>query len=318
MNKITFYEERSFSEKFNVTFEFLKLNWKLILRYIGYVCLPLGLVGGFVFDSFFDQIMIIDQVSENDTVALIHFFVWYVALLLVVLASSWWVATLMFSLMQVYNERENGLEGITFSELKPYLKHNAWRLFKFGAASTLVGFVWLALCIGLGFVHWSLAVLLVIAGFVLWVPLLLASPVYIYEPIGVWHSLLRSISLGWKTWGGIFALGFVLFLIASVAQSVISMPWQICYFFRMLFVSGTDHTYDFTTSAGFAFISYLASILMFCIQYAVAPIFFVGISYLYSHAAEKFDDMSVAEGIDHFELMADNGKDAESADFDSL
>lgn len=34
MNKIVFYQERTFGDKFNVTFEFIKQNWKLMLRYL--------------------------------------------------------------------------------------------------------------------------------------------------------------------------------------------------------------------------------------------------------------------------------------------
>ena len=35
-NKIPFYAERSFGEKFNVVFSFLKQNWRYMLRYILY------------------------------------------------------------------------------------------------------------------------------------------------------------------------------------------------------------------------------------------------------------------------------------------
>ena len=36
MDKIVFYKERDFGEKFNVTFEFVKQNWKILLRYALY------------------------------------------------------------------------------------------------------------------------------------------------------------------------------------------------------------------------------------------------------------------------------------------
>ena len=36
MNKMVFYEERTFGDKFNVIFEFIKQNWRPILRYVSY------------------------------------------------------------------------------------------------------------------------------------------------------------------------------------------------------------------------------------------------------------------------------------------
>ena len=86
------------------------------------------------------------------------------------------------------------------------------------------------------------------------IPLLMVLPTYIYEDISVWKAYARGLRLGWKTWVGIFALGFVLTFISKA-------------------------------------------------------IFLVSISYLYSHAAEKLDDMSVAKGIDDFEGMADSNPD---------
>ena len=51
MNKIVFYKERDFGEKFNVTFEFVKQNWKILLRYALYGILPLAFVGALSLNS---------------------------------------------------------------------------------------------------------------------------------------------------------------------------------------------------------------------------------------------------------------------------
>lgn len=50
-NKIPFYAERSFGEKFNVVFSFLKQNWRYMLRYILYGVLPLSLLAALSVDN---------------------------------------------------------------------------------------------------------------------------------------------------------------------------------------------------------------------------------------------------------------------------
>lgn len=318
MNRIPFYQERTFNEKFNVTFEFLKANWKVVLRYITYVCLPMSLVGGWVFNSFISLVENMEAAKADDTAVWLQFALTYGGILLLMSLASWWIATVMYSLMQAYNERLDGLDGITFEELKPKMKLNAWRLFKLGCTCLLVFVVWMGLLVGSAFLHPILCLLLILASIPLFVPLMHVSPVYMYEDVSVWRALSRGIWLGWQTWGGTFALGFVLFLLVSVVQGVVGMPWQICYFVKLMFASGSQTAPGFISSAWFMLISYLSSIVMLYAQFLCSSIFFVGISYLYSHAAETFDDMSVETGIDHFEDMADRQEDAELSHFDKL
>ncbi len=316
MNKIAFYEERTFGDKFNVTFEFIKQNWKVILRYVTYVVLPLCLLGGLSLNVFTGSIVDVANSFGDDLTQMLPFIGSYFGIIIVATLASWWVATVMFSLIQVYNERPDGLQGVAFAELKPYFKRNAWRLFKLGVVMTILLVAYVCLAVGVAFVHWSFCALLVIALMVLVVPLMLVSPVYIYERVNVWTALLRGIRLGWNTWGGIFALGFVMALLASVAEGVIGMPWQICYFVKILFIDyGAD---SFSNSIWFSLISYVASIVMLYSQLLCSCLYFVAVSYLYSHAAEQLDDMSIEEGIGHFDDMADKNEDAEFMDFDKL
>jgi len=316
MNKIAFYEERTFGDKFNVTFEFIKQNWKVMLRYVTYVALPLCFLGGVSLNVFTGSIVDVANGPADDLTSMLSFISSYFGIIIVLSLASWWVATVIFSLIQVYNERSNGLQGVVFADLKPYFKRNAWRLFKLGVVMTFLLVAYVCLSVGVAFIHWSLCALLVIALMVLIVPLMLVSPVYIYENVNVWTALSKGIRLGWNTWGGIFALGLVMALLASVAEGVVGMPWQICYVVKILFVNyGAD---SFANSIWFSLISYMASIVMLYSQLLCSCLFFVTISYLYSHAAEQQDDMSIEEGIGHFDDMADKNEDAEIMDFDKL
>ena len=42
--KIAMYVKRPFGEKLNASFDFLKENWKLLLKFITYLLLPLCLI----------------------------------------------------------------------------------------------------------------------------------------------------------------------------------------------------------------------------------------------------------------------------------
>lgn len=235
MDKIVFYQERTFGEKFNVTFEFVKQNWKVLLRYVSYGILPLSFVGAFALNSFVKNStsLIASTMSDSEFA---NFVVTYSSTVLVWLLSFLWLGTSVYSLMQAYNLRLDGLEGITFEELKPLFKRNAWRLFKCGLVTIVLVTVLLALAILLSTVlHWIFAFFICLALFALSIPLLMVPSVYVYEDVSVWKAYGRGISLGWKTWGGIFALGFVLSLLTSVASSLVTLPWEIFYIVQTIF-----------------------------------------------------------------------------------
>lgn len=310
MDKIVFYKERAFGEKFNVTFEFVRQNWKLLLRYVSYVILPLCFVGAMSLDTLVKNITSVYAAADEFEV--FHFVGSYAVTMLVLLLGSLWLATVTYSLMQAYNERSNGLEDITFQELKPLLKRNAWRLVKCGLVTSLLVVAVVALFIFFAaLIHWSMVLLALVALLVLAIPLLMIPPVYIYEDVSVWKACSRGFFLGWKTWGGIFALGFVLVLLSNVAVSVLSLPWEVCYIAQTLFAQSGTSDAVITSSVWFMLLQYVFCIIMLYAQFVVYSLFYVSCSYLYSHAAEQQDDMSLETGISHFTELADNHEDAD-------
>ena len=44
--KVAMYVKRSFGEKLNASFDFIKENWKLLLKFITYLLLPVSLHHG--------------------------------------------------------------------------------------------------------------------------------------------------------------------------------------------------------------------------------------------------------------------------------
>lgn len=312
MEKIIFYQERTFGDKFNVTFEFVKQNWKILLRYVSYAILPLSFVGALALDYFMKVMTDASASSADDDFDIVNFGITYSATLFVCLLASLWVSTVVFSLIQAYNLRSNGLEEITFDELKPLFKRNSWRLVKCSLVIFLIVAAVLALAILLAaIIHWIVAFFMFIAIMVLVIPLLMVAPVYIYENVNVWTALRRGVNLGWKTWGGIFVLGLVLSLLSNIASTLVSLPWQVCYIVKMLFSESGNGEPTFVTNSLYTFVMYVFGIVMLYANFAIFSLFYVSTSYLYSHAAEQQDDMSLETGIAHFTELADENKEAE-------
>lgn len=307
MNKIPFYKERKFGEKFDAVFSFMKQNWRYMIKYVLYGALPLSLVAALSMDKLFSNALEMETAQTDIPGAM--FFVNYGFLVLVSILAVLWIGSLMFSYIQLYNERENGLESSTFEDVIPYLKRNAWRMVKCSLVLMLLALVVLGVVVG-GFVInvWGLSLLLIVLALIIFIPVLMFMPTYIFEDIPVWRALTRGIWLGWNTWGGIFALGFVLSLIANVVSMVFVMPWEICIIAKTIF--GTEAMANpVANSVLFSLVQYVFGVIMWVGQLVVSTLYFVSISYLYSHAAEKLDDMSVAKGIDDFEEMSDDGQD---------
>ena len=100
----------------------------------------------------------------------------------------------MFSYIQLYNERGDGLEGSTFEDVIPYLKRNAWRMVKCSLVLILLSLVVLGIIIG-GFVInvWGLSLLLIVLALIIFIPVLMFMPTYVFEDISVWRALARGI-----------------------------------------------------------------------------------------------------------------------------
>lgn len=306
MEKIPFYEVRSFGEKFNVVFSFVKQNLRYMIRYILYGVLPLSMLGALSVDNLLAYTM---ELNEATASTVFQLFGNYIFLSLVCLLVCLWVGSIVFSCMQIYNERANGLEGITFNEMKPYMKRNAGRIFKCGLVGILVFLVGIAIFVGSALIHGYFAFLVFLCFVALYIPFLLVLPTYIYEDISVWQAYARGLRLGWNTWGGIFALGFVLSLIVNVVSVVFVIPWELCLAFKTIFI-GSDGS-QFSSNIILSILQYIFGVIMWVGQFTLSILLFVSISYLYSHAAEQQDDMSVAKGIDDFEGMADDNPNDE-------
>ena len=171
--KIALYVKRPFGDKLNATMDFIKENWKPMLKFCTYLILPLCLIQAISMNGIMGGAMGIAAAKEAGTNSLaaigMQFWVNYGLMFLCYLVGSILLTSIIYGLMQIYNQREERLAGVTFADLKPFLFKNIRRLL-----------VMVLFCIGLTIVVGIVMGILVVASpftLLLTIPLLIASAV---------------------------------------------------------------------------------------------------------------------------------------------
>lgn len=306
-SQIKLYVKRSFSEKMNASFDFIKENWKVLFKYITFLLLPLSLLQAISINSFMGAYMEIvplaGKQSQADILAILPaltakyaFLIFFIWIGMIILTS------LIYALMKSYNEREGRLVGITLKELRPLLIGNIGRTIK------LTLFIGLLLSI-FSVIIVTIAVLLPLTlaitiplYLVMMVPIALFAPVYLFEKISLMGAFKKTFRLGFATWGGIFAILFIMSLIISILQGVVGTPWMVAFTVKYIFsLSETGQVAD--VSIGYDLVLYLFAILQCFGLYLASSLQLIGLAYQYGHASEVVDSISVESDIDNFEKL---------------
>ncbi len=303
--KIKFYAVRTFNEKFNASFDFLKQSWKPLLKYVTYLILPVCIIQTFFTMRFMDGYMgfyqtILASAGNLDALGAFSEIDWasYSMLMICNVLGASFVTSVIYSLIQIYNVRDGGIQELTFAELKPYLLKNIGRYLASFFVLFIIMVVFLAI---IGFLAGMLpltALLTFPAMIVLLVAVALFIPTYMFENINIFTAFSKSFQMGFATWGGIFVISLVMIIIGSILQGVMSMPYSAMVGVQTIFaLSDTTEV----SPSGFNVVTYLLGVIS-AYGALVGNIFFViGMAYQYSHAAEKMNSVSVVEDIDNFE-----------------
>ena len=223
--KIAMYVKRNFGEKLSASFDFIKENWKLMLKFTTYLLLPICLIQALSLNGLMGYIAVLTDLSgggvSSDASLMMSFFSYYSLYMFVFLIGTIALTSLIYALIRTYNERDERLQGVTLGMLRPMLLRNVKRL----VVMTLFGLVLMVL---LGVIMGLMAALIWPALFlvipfviILAVPLALWAPIYLFEDISVMESLKKTFRLGFATWGGIFLISLIMGLIAGILQGEI-------------------------------------------------------------------------------------------------
>lgn len=303
--KIRFYAVRTFNEKFNASFDFLKQNWKPLVKYITYLILPVCIIQMFFTMRFMNGYMglfqtLMGSMGDMDSLSAFNEIDWisYSMLMICNIIGTTFVTSTIYSIIQIYNERENGIQNLTFTELKPYLLKNIGRYLVSFFMIFIFLIIFMVIAVFLGVATPFTAILTIPAFFAMCIAISLFIPVYMFENVNVFSAFTKSITMGFATWGGIFVISLVMLLIGSILQGVMSMPYSAMVGVQTIF-SLSDTTE--VSPSGFNAISYILGVISIYGSLLGSMFFIIGMAYQYSHAAEKMNSVSVVEDIDNFE-----------------
>ena len=298
--KIALYVQRSFGEKLTATFDFIKENWKPLMKFTTYLMLPLCLLQGLSLNGLMSGTMALGDMTGGSfdsyvvgasIMALVTYYSLYAVLYLL---GTVMLTSLVYALVRTYNEREKRLEGVTLGMLKPLLFGNVRRVFLI----MIVG-VLLVLFVGLivGFIatvipFMAIAFLFVLLVVVVSVPLAIWAPVYLFEDIYIIDALKKAYRL----------ISIVMGFIAAILQGVTMIPWYIGTIVKYIFAM-TDAGGGATVSAAYSFVLYLLAVVQAFGVYMSMIFSLLGLAYQYGHASEKIDYVMVESDIDNFDKL---------------
>lgn len=316
--KIELYRTRSFSEKLSATFDYLSENGRLLFKFLLYLILPVSIVQALGMNTFMEYSLkgAINEDVYSQTGELFSLIAGYSVFMLMACIGSLVCSSLVYGLMRLYNERAERLEGLTLGSFRPYLLRGMKRSFILGLVVTVLISVFVLVLVLLSVAAGSdsgiaaVLVLCFIALIVCLIPLSLSLPAYIVEDITVMQAMSKAFRLGFKTWGGIFAVILVMYIVVSVISGASAMPWYIMMIARSVFlVSDTADSAGFAASPVYTIIMYLLAVVQAFDMYVGYVFMYTGIGIQYGHAADKIDGMSVERDVDNFERLSDNNID---------
>ena len=314
--KIEIYRTRTFSEKLSDTFNFLRENWRPIMKYFLYLMVPASIVLAFFMNHFMDAYMSITTAAEKSGVFdqdVARSLLFYTPGYIIVGALTYiLLGALVFSMVRLYRRREQRLKGLTGDEVKQEMIYCAKRATILTLVFTGMIIVYMLIVVGIValamLLHVAVGVLAVLffiaLTIVLSILLMLAEPVYLMEDDStVLGAIRKGMRLGWNTFGGMLAMGFILTMLASILQSFTSIPFYILYFTKTFFTLSNDSVGGFFDSFLYTVMMYFSTLLE-CIGMLLSSIITtVGLTIQYGHACDKIDGTGVAQNIEKFDEL---------------
>ncbi|WP_027455299.1 hypothetical protein [Xylanibacter brevis] len=317
------YVTRDFGRKLSDTIEFIRSNWRLLLRYETYLLLPISVILAFFtnnlvsdYSGMLTGMMGVTMYGSGLYRNYDNILEWFINLFGTFVcygAAFIALSAVVYAVIYFVFFTDKKMTEVSFEELNP-------RLWYYAKRSLVLSLVTLVLCIvasialvvvlvGLTFLFSSMrfAILpiylfIILAVVAVTIPLLLVTPIYMLEPeCSVVNAFMKAFRLGFATWAGVFAVSFVIGLVSTIFEMVTTMPWYVMIITKHIFTLAHDGDAGMTGSFLFSFTQYLFCILQCFGMMVASTLSIVGITIQYGHAADKIDGRGVAQHIDHFD-----------------
>ena len=307
--RIEFYHQRTFSEKMNVTFEFIRENWKPLLKYSFYLITPICLIQSFAMNSFFSTSLGMSLNSEVESAfgsSMYSIFANYGVMLLCMMIGTIIMTAFTYAMMQTYATRENRLQDVNLNDFKGTLTKNIW---KYIIIIFVMIIAFISMSFGLSFltVILSSAALLFTAFFflvfiILLVPMIMIIPTYIFErDIIITNAIKKALNLGFTTFWSMLGFFIVLYIISFVIQTLVAIPWFLTVVIGTTFSIASESTMN--QSIIFKFAMYILGLIQSFGTYISMIIGLIGLAFQYFHAREKVEGITIESNISNFDEL---------------
>jgi hypothetical protein len=288
----------------NATFDFIRENWKPLLKYTFYLIMPVCLIQTFFMNSFISGYMgLLTSEGKGLPFSANNILVSYGALMFCSLVGSAIIAGMVYAMMQTYATRADGLKDVTLNDFKENLIRNFWKiicisLFLIFLLSVIIlAAVFLAVTISEVSLFITIPIFFIFL--LLLIPFVMIVPVYIFErDIRFSDAIAKAWKLGTETLGGMLALMFVLYVISSIIQTITMLPWYIVIIVGNVFSLMNES--QMNQSAVYKFAVYILGLIQSYGMYASSTIGTIGLAFHYFHAREKIEGISIESNISNF------------------
>ncbi len=338
--KVDLYRARTFGQKFSATFDFIKENYKLLLKACFYLILPVCL-----FQAFALEWLISIDVDNNLAVAVDNAYsdgaLWNLLVNRVLLPLIWIVclvlgsillSSICFAMIRYYTESPTRLQGVTLRDLKPLIIQSMKRSFLLGLVFAVAWVVitiilrrfdsfFLDLILSARFPEFltgiGLLFLFIIGLLVAFVTANLSWSVYIFEDDeNVFSSIRRGWRLGVHSFWSLIGLLLLIGIVGNILQIETALPWFFMNLEKGFISAASKGATSVVYSLIYSFIEYIFSVIMNFGTYLAMSLTVVALAFYYGSIAEEVDGDSVEEGFQNFEQLAE--KDSDIDDFDKL
>lgn len=279
-NHIKLYQERDLGDVFNVSFAFIKQEFKTLGKAVLYYVIPFLLV--------FSILSIVIQKEMFSSMSGLYeenipgsfptgLFKYYLLFFLIIICMNVFMIGTIFGYFKVYNEKGSG--NFEVNEIFEQIKENFFNII---LASIVTGFL-----IGVGFVC------CIIPGIYLGVSLSIIFAVLIIERQGFGSAFSRSFQLTKQQWWWTFLMLLVIVVVTTLLSYLIALPSVVVNFSKMLNdIKQGNNPYESLTTVDIV-ISSIISIVSY-ILYLVA---YIIIGFQYFNLAEISDKTSLKDKI---------------------
>lgn len=281
LNRIEFYKNRSIGERFSVSIDFLKQNWKALYKNILIGGLPLAIILGYITPHYSGALQYITSS------------VFFLS------STSFFLFSFLFN-VYMYAMTGAFLRRYEQGEVTEQSGWNDFGLFfrlagKAFFISLLVFLPVVLYVLFAGFFIFSLIPLAVLLLFLLLGFLIAFLPALtlIYFPAffsgkSNWDSIKIAFNLGFKNWGSLFVSLILAGIVFFVINMIFSLPYQILVFLSPDYASPLMYV--------FSIVSQIASLL-------TTPVLILIFAFQYFSITEKEEGISLQAQVSEFENL---------------